>query len=131
MALSFQALGRFGGLAALLVAMAATTGAAAPQAKREFTVTAFKYGYRVSGGNKAEIRVIDGDLLKITFEAQDIPHSFTLPKFRIMRRAEPGKPITIEFRAEEKGEFPFFCNLPIDDRCEKETRGTLRVDPKP
>ena len=122
---------RFLGLSAALALVASTTGSAAPQAKREFSVTAYKYGYRVSGTNKAEIRVTEGDLIKITFEAEDIPHSFTLEQFRIMRRAEPGKPITIEFRAERRGQFPFYCNLPIDQRCEKDTRGTLHVEPKP
>jgi heme/copper-type cytochrome/quinol oxidase subunit 2 len=115
--------------AALAVALGAG-GAEARQAKREFTITAYKYGYRVSGTNRPEIRVTEGELIKITFQAEDIPHSFTLDEFRIMRRAEPGKPITIEFRADKPGQFPFYCNLPIDERCQKETRGVLRVDRK-
>ena len=117
-------------LGAVLAVALGAGGAEARQAKRELTVTAYKYGYRVSGTNRPEIRVTEGELLKITFEAQDIPHSFTIDALKIMRRAEPGKPITIEFRADKAGQFSFYCNLPIEERCEKETRGILHVEPK-
>ena len=122
--------------ACALVALAGVSSAAfVPQAKREFTVTAFKYGYRVSGSAKAEIRVAKGDLVKITFEAEDAPHSFTIKdqpanNYRIMRRAEPGKPATIDFRADQAGQFEFFCNLAADERCPRETVGRLIVEEK-
>lgn len=117
-------------LTALLAAGIAVRAASAPQARREFIVTAYKYGYRVSGASKAEIRVQTGDLVKITFSSEDIAHSFTIDGYRIMKRADPGKPITIDFRAEKKGTWTFYCNLGNDDRCPKETRGTLIVEDK-
>jgi heme/copper-type cytochrome/quinol oxidase subunit 2 len=122
---------RWAAAGAALVLGLGTTGAAAPQTKREFAVTAYKYGYRVAGSSKPEIRVTEGELVKITFEAEDIPHSFTIDALKIMRRAEPGKPITIEFAATRKGQYTFYCNLPIDERCARETRGTLHVEAKP
>lgn len=126
---------RLGWAGALILLAAISSAAFVPQAKREFTVTAFKYGYRVSGSGKAEIRVAKGDLVKITFEAEDGPHSFTIKdqpanNYRIMRRAEPGKPATIEFRADQAGQFEFFCNLAADERCPRETVGRLIVEEK-
>ena len=120
-------------LALALGSLAAATGSVSgQQPKREFSVSAHKYGYRVSGTDRPEIRVTQGDVVKILFEAEDIPHSFTMEgnsPYRIMKRAEPGRPpVTIEFLADTPGSFPFVCNLPIDERCLRETRGMLIVE---
>jgi len=116
------------------VVLAGISGAAAPQqAKREFTVTAHKYGYRISGTDQPVIRVNQGDPVHIEFSAEDIPHSFTMDRdspYRIMRRAEPGKSVSIDFVADQPGSFTFYCNLPIDERCAKDTRGQLVVERK-
>jgi heme/copper-type cytochrome/quinol oxidase subunit 2 len=119
----------------LTAAVAASGSAFGRQARREFTVSAHKYGFKVSGSDKAEIRVGVGDLVHITFEAEDVPHSFTIDdtpanNYRVMKRAEPGKPAVIDFRADQAGTFAFFCNLPADERCRRETRGTLVVEGK-
>jgi heme/copper-type cytochrome/quinol oxidase subunit 2 len=110
-----------------LAAIAGTAVHAAIQARREFHVSARRYAYTVSGSDNAEIRVQVNDLVKITLEAEDIPHSLTIDEYRISKRAEPGKPTVIEFRADKPGTFVMYCNLMIDERCRKETRGTLVV----
>jgi heme/copper-type cytochrome/quinol oxidase subunit 2 len=119
---------------AAVVLLASLTGAAAPQQpKREFTVTAHKYGYRVSGTDQPVIRVTQGDMVHIEFSAEDIPHSFTTDgqsPYRIMKRAEPGKSVSIDFVADQPGSFTFYCNLPIDERCAKDTRGQIVVERK-
>jgi heme/copper-type cytochrome/quinol oxidase subunit 2 len=125
----------FAVLGAALLAVVGSGVALVAQGRHEFQVSAHKYGYRVSGTAQPEIRVTQGELVRITFEAEDIPHSFTIEDnpgdhYRIMRRAEPGKPVVIDFRADEVGRFPFFCNLAIDERCKRETRGVLIVEPK-
>ena len=116
------------------VVMAGISGSAAPQqSKREFTVAAHKYGYRISGTDQPVIRVTQGDMVHIEFSAEDIPHSFTTDgnsPYRIMKRAEPGKSVSIDFVADQPGSFTFYCNLPLDDRCAKETRGQLVVERK-
>jgi heme/copper-type cytochrome/quinol oxidase subunit 2 len=116
--------------AGLLIAVAAGAGARA-QSKKDVAISAHKYGYSVPGNVRPEIHVTQDDLVRITFSADDIPHSFTLEDetYRIMRRAEPGKPVTFEFRADKPGRFPFRCTLTIDERC-KEMEGWLIVDPK-
>jgi heme/copper-type cytochrome/quinol oxidase subunit 2 len=115
----------------LLVTVVASVAAVA-QSRREFTVTAKKYAYRVSGTTKPEIRVALGDLVRITFEAEDIPHSFTTiddDHYRINRRAEPGKPVTWDFRADQAGTFAVRCTLAIDAKC-KDMQATLIVEQK-
>jgi heme/copper-type cytochrome/quinol oxidase subunit 2 len=99
------------------------------QSRRDFDVVASKYAFKVSGTDAPEIRVTQNDLVHITFSTTDIPHSFTIEEapYRIMRKAEPGKPVSFDFRADQPGRFAFFCNLTIDDRC-KEMRGTLIVE---
>ena len=100
------------------------------QARRDFTVTANHYEFIVAGNDKHEIRVNLGDVVRITFDAQDIPHSFTTQEparhYRIDRRAEPGKPVTFEFRADQEGTIPILCTLTMEARC-KEMHATLIV----
>jgi heme/copper-type cytochrome/quinol oxidase subunit 2 len=116
-------------VAGLVLAVGVVAGLA--QTRKTFDVTARKYEFRVSGAQGAEIRVPLGAQVKITFTAEDIAHSFTTlddNHYRINRRAEPGKPITFEFRADKAGRFPFGCTLTIDERCARDMRGVLIVE---
>ncbi len=120
-------------LGVILVTVVLGGIAVVAQSKEEFSVTAYKYGYRISGSDRGEIRVHEGDLVRVRFSAQDIPHSFTIDDdhYRISRRAEPGKPpVMFDFRADKVGTFEIYCNLSDDPRCRHETRGKLIVDPK-
>ncbi|HEX5068881.1 MAG TPA: cupredoxin domain-containing protein [Vicinamibacterales bacterium] len=100
------------------------------QARRDFSVTAKKYGYTVSDSNTAEIRVHQNDMVTITFTAEDIPHSFTISDdhYRIDRRAEKGKPVTFKFLADKAGEFEIRCILTADQKC-KDMVAKLIVSP--
>jgi heme/copper-type cytochrome/quinol oxidase subunit 2 len=110
---------RFWGLAAALVALAATGAAAVEQSKREVTVVGRKYTYDIADANGPDIRVRLDDLVTVNFSVSDIAHSFTVSDdhYRIDKRAEPGKPVTISFRASDVGEFEIRCTLSIDARC--------------
>ncbi len=121
---------RFSVPALALVAALAAGVAARPQGKKQFSVNAHKYAFIVDG-KSAEIRVQQDDLVMITFAADDIPHSFTIDDetYRIMRRAEPGRPVTFEFRADKPGRFPIKCTLAADPRC-KEMQAWLVVEGK-
>jgi heme/copper-type cytochrome/quinol oxidase subunit 2 len=66
------------------------------------------------------------DLVKITFTAADIAHSFTLDSYRIAKRAGAGQTVVFEFRADQTGTFPFYCNLTQDDKC-RQMKGELVV----
>jgi heme/copper-type cytochrome/quinol oxidase subunit 2 len=88
---------------------------------REFTVTGNRYAF-----SPASLTVGRNDLIKITFTAQDMAHSFTVEGYRIMKRAGAGQTVTFEFRADQSGTFPFYCNLSQDEKC-KDMKGTLTV----
>jgi heme/copper-type cytochrome/quinol oxidase subunit 2 len=72
------------------------------------------------------IEVGRDDLVKITFTAGDIPHSFIIDQYRIAKRAGAGQSVTFEFRADQTGTFEFYCNLKQDERC-REMKGQLVV----
>lgn len=89
--------------------------------RRDIQVTAKRYAFAPS-----TIDVFDGDVVKVTLVAEDIPHSFTIDDYRIAKRANPGHTVVFEFRADKPGTFPFYCNLSIDDGC-RAMRGQLHV----
>ena len=88
---------------------------------REFNVSGNHYAF-----TPASIAVNKNDLVKITFTAQDMAHSFTIDDYRIVKRAGAGQTVTFEFRADRAGSFTFYCNLSADEKC-KEMKGTLTV----
>lgn len=98
----------------LLILPAVLSAAAPPQTRREITIDAKKYAFA-----PARLEVTEGDLLRITVVAADIPHSFTIDSYRIAKRAEPGKPVTFDLLADRAGTFKFYCNLMIDDGCRR------------
>jgi len=104
---------------AVVLVLAVSSVAVFAQARRDFSVTARKYGYTVSDSSTAEIRVHQNDMVTITFSAEDIPHSFTISDdhYRIDRRAEKGKPVTFKFLADKVGEFEIHCILTADQKC--------------
>ncbi len=82
--------------------------------ERTITISAHKYAF-----SPARVEVRQDDLVRVTFSTDDIPHSFTIDKYRIAKRVEPGRPIVFEFRADQAGRFPIYCNLTADDGCRK------------
>ncbi len=120
---AFAVLVALAGLAGWRVAASPATPTVGQDKPAPITVHARKYSY-----SPARIEVQEGDLVTVRFEADDIPHSFTIDDdaYRIAKRAAPGQPAVFEFRAEKAGNFPFYCNLTADDGCRK-MRGELVV----
>lgn len=98
--------------AGVIICLAAS--AAAAQSKREFAVHAKKYAF-----SPARIQVAQDDVVKVTFTAEDIAHSFTIDDYRIAKRAEAGQTVTFEFRADRPGTHRIYCNLTNDDGCRR------------
>ena len=95
--------------------------ALAQSSNREVTIRGDQFAF-----SPTRIEVQKDDIVKITFTAVDIPHSFTMEGYRIAKRAAAGQTVTFEFRADRTGTFPFVCNLTQDDRC-KQMHGELVV----
>lgn len=79
---------------------------------REFTIHGKDHQF---SPNRLEVQ--RDDVVKITFTAEDMPHSFTCDHYRISKRAAKGQTVTFEFRADQAGTFEFYCNLSADERC--------------
>ena len=88
---------------------------------REVSVRADQYAF-----SPTRIDVQKDEIVKVTFTAVDMPHSFTIDGYRISKRAAAGQTVTFEFRADRSGPFPFYCNLSQDERCKK-MHGELSV----
>jgi heme/copper-type cytochrome/quinol oxidase subunit 2 len=105
-----------------LAAVALTTAAARGQGQvREFSVSGRNHSF-----TPGRIEVQKDDLVKITFTASDIAHSFTVDRYRIAKRAGAGQSVVFEFRADQPGTFAYYCNLTADDKC-REMKGELVV----
>jgi len=89
---------------------------------REFKVVGDHYTFSPS-----IIEANRGDVVKITFTAQDIAHSFTIDTpYRISKRAAAGQTVSFEFRVDAPGRHSFYCNLSADPKC-KDMKGMLIV----
>ena len=99
----------------------ATAGLRSQGQVREFSIDGRDHTF-----NPGRIEVQKDDLVKITFTAGDIAHSFTVDQYRIAKRASAGQAVVFEFRADQTGTFTYYCNLSQDDRC-RQMRGQLVV----
>jgi heme/copper-type cytochrome/quinol oxidase subunit 2 len=112
-------------LAVTVVAAAAflAGGAAGGRGQvREIAITGDQFAF-----SPVRIEVQKDDLIQIKFTARDVAHSFTIDvPYRISKRAGAGQSVVFEFRADEAGRFPFYCNLTQDERC-KQMKGELVV----
>ena len=92
-----------------------------PSNQRNLTIVARKYAFE-----PARLEVNLNDLVKVTLSSPDIAHSFTIDAYRIAKRVGGGHTVTFEFRADQVGTFPIYCNLRRDERC-RQMHGELVV----
>ena len=72
---------------------------------QEFTVKAQKFEFSPS-----VIKVKRGDHVRLTVTALDAEHGFKLDKFHIERKAPKGESVTVDFTADQSGDFSFQCS---------------------
>jgi cytochrome c oxidase subunit 2 len=72
---------------------------------REFTVKAQKFGFSPS-----VITVKRGERVRLTVTALDAEHGFKLDGFHIERKLPKGEAVTVDFTADQAGEFSFQCS---------------------
>ena len=113
----------FATLSACVMALVSVAAKGQDQGQvREFTVKGDHYAFSPS-----TLTVNKGDVVKVTFTAVDIAHSFTIDDtYRISKRAAAGQSVTFEFRADTAGRHAIYCNLTADPKC-KDMKGTLEV----
>jgi heme/copper-type cytochrome/quinol oxidase subunit 2 len=107
-------------LVSAVLAYAGLHASAQDDNRREITIAA-KDGAFQPG--KVEVR--QNDLVKVTFTAEDAPHTLNVDAYRIAKRARPGHPAVFEFRADRAGAFPYSCNL--SDPGSHDMKGELIV----
>jgi heme/copper-type cytochrome/quinol oxidase subunit 2 len=92
--------------------------------QRTISITAKKFAFE-----PGRIEVNQNDLVRITLRSDDIRHSFTIDAYRIAKLVNGGQTVTFEFRADQAGTFPIYCNLRQEDGC-RNMRGELVVHAK-
>ena len=78
----------------------------APNHIKEFTVIAKKYEF-----NPSEIRVKQGDTVRITLAPKDATHGFMIKEYGINISAKKGETKQVEFLADKTGTFVFRCSV--------------------
>lgn len=73
---------------------------------KEFTMTAKKWAF-----DPPVITVKQGDKVRLKITSTDVTHGFALTEFNVKVDLVPGKEETVEFVADKKGEFTFFCSV--------------------
>ena len=89
---------------------------------KEIEVTAKKWEFTPD-----PIRVNLGDRVRLKITSIDVAHGFDLADFGISQRLNPGVTETVEFTADKKGSFTFFCNVQCGSG-HGGMRGTLIVE---
>ena len=78
----------------------------APTQIKEFTIVAKRYEF-----NPAEIRVKQGDTVRITLTSKDATHGFMIKEYGINISAKKGETSQVEFLADKTGTFVFRCSV--------------------
>lgn len=80
---------------------------------KEFHVRSFNFGFEPS-----TIEVNAGDKVRIILTSDDVPHGLAINEFvGVNKRVDPSpaEPTVIEFLADKRGEFTFYCSVPCGD----------------
>lgn len=73
---------------------------------KEITVISYRYGFKPD-----TITVRKGDILKIKFTSNDVPHGFYIKEYNINVKVAKGEEKIIEFVADKAGVFTIRCSV--------------------
>lgn len=73
---------------------------------KEFNVVAKNWKF-----DPETINVNEGDSVLLHIQSIDVEHGFALPDFNVDVKLHPGETIDVEFTADKKGEFTFYCDV--------------------
>ena len=57
------------------------------------------------------VQVNQGDMVKLIVTSMDVEHGFALPEFGVNEQLLPQKTVEVQFVADKKGTFSFFCSV--------------------
>lgn len=77
---------------------------------KEFTMTAKAFQFTPS-----TITVNEGDTVILHITSLDEMHGIAIPEFGVSQQLPPGEEKTVQFVADKKGSFRFFCNVPCGE----------------
>ena len=89
---------------------------------KEFDMTARQWAFEPS-----TIMVKEGDTVRLNIKNEDVAHGFAIFEFNVNERLPPGKTTTIEFTADKKGEYTFFCSVSCG-QGHRDMKGKLIVE---
>lgn len=89
---------------------------------KEFDMTARQWAFEPS-----IIRVKEGDRVRLNIKNEDVTHGFAIFEFNVNERLQPGKTTIVEFTADKKGEYTFFCSVQCG-QGHRDMKGKLIVE---
>ena len=79
---------------------------------KTFVITGDHLRFFIDGVENPEIRVKQGDRVKIEFESTEGFHDWGIDEFNAStEKVNPGKPTSVEFVADKKGTFEYYCSV--------------------
>ncbi|MCH8945618.1 MAG: cupredoxin domain-containing protein [Nanoarchaeota archaeon] len=88
---------------------------------KEFNIIAKRWDFSPS-----TITVNEGDTVILNIESIDVTHGFAISEFGVSEQLVSGNTVKVEFIADKKGTFSFFCNV-FCGSGHSSMRGTLVV----
>ena len=89
---------------------------------KEFDMAARQWAFEPS-----TITVNEGDKVILNIKSEDVTHGFAIFEFDVNERLAPGETKRVEFTADKKGEYVFFCSVPCG-KGHKDMKGKLIVE---
>lgn len=89
---------------------------------KEFDMTARQWAFEPS-----TITVNEGDKVRLNIKNLDVAHGFSIFEFGVNERLTPGKTTIVEFVADKKGEYTFFCSVQCG-QGHRDMKGKLIVE---
>ncbi len=97
---------------------------------RRFTATIWARQAERGGFEPAEIRVREGERVRLRIIGDDVVHGLAIPDLGVtVPEIKPGEESIVEFTADKPGAYPFFCTVLCSPR-HGYMRGTLIVEPR-
>ncbi len=73
---------------------------------REVVITAKRFSFTPD-----TVKVKQGEKIRLKLTSEDVVHGFSILELGVNETIEPGKETVVEFTADRKGSFRYFCSI--------------------